>query len=88
MEKKCNLGLKMIVCWQNKIQSFLDITCPSKPVYDDKYIKIKAKAFNGVIHTIFWGYKISKGVYYNCITKINVDYAKKMGERNYLQVYL
>ena len=33
----------------------LSIKFQSKPVYDEKYIKTKVKAFNGVVNTIIWG---------------------------------
>ena len=29
----------------------------SKPFYDEKYIKSKIKAFNGVVNKIFWNEK-------------------------------
>ena len=37
----------------NKIKEILDIKFHSKPVYDEKYIRTRAKTFNGVINTIF-----------------------------------
>ena len=32
----------------------------SKPVYNEKYIKAKVKALNGVVNAIFWNDKIPK----------------------------
>ena len=37
----------------NKIKKTLDIKFNSKPVYDKRHIKVKVKAFNGVVNTIF-----------------------------------
>ena len=36
-----------------KIKRLLDIRFHCKPVYTCRHIKIKVKAFNGVMHTIF-----------------------------------
>ena len=50
----------------------------SKPVYDEKYIKAKVKAFKGVIHTIFVGDEIPKErVHYTCVATINIDSVMK-----------
>ena len=90
VEKVCHLGLNVLVksndIW-NKIKKMLGIKFHSKPVHDEKYIKTKVKAFNGVVHTIFWGDKFPKeGLYYTFIAAINID--TKMDKKNYPQVYL
>ena len=52
----------------------MGITFHSQPVYDAKYTKTKVKAFNGVVHTTFWGDKNLKGgVHYTCIAGIYID---------------
>ena len=57
-----------------KIKRLLDIRFHCKPVYTCRHIKIKVKAFNGVMHTIFYGDKIPKqGVLNICIAAINID---------------
>ena len=44
----------------NKIKDLLHITFHSKPLYDGKYIKDKAKTFNSTVNTVFCNEKISK----------------------------
>ena len=44
------------------------------PVYDEKYMKAKARGFNGVIKTNFLGDKIPKeSMYYTCLACITID---------------
>ena len=37
----------------NKIKKALNIRFHSQPTYDEKHIKTKVNAFNGVINTVF-----------------------------------
>ena len=37
----------------NMIKGLMGKKVPSKPIYDNKYIKAKVKSFNGMIHTNF-----------------------------------
>ena len=60
MEKKMsfkiendNVLLKYNDIW-NKFKKILSMKCHSNPVYDEKYIEAKVKAFNDVVNTIFW----------------------------------
>ena len=54
------------------------------PVYDEKYINAKVRAFNGAIKKNFFGNKIPKaGMHYTCINSV-----MRVEKRNYLQVYL
>ena len=74
VEKACHLKLKMKVYTKsvNKIKKTLNIKFHSQPIYDDKYIKTKVKAFNGVINTLFSDNKIPKeGNHYICIAAIS-----------------
>ena len=48
------------------------------PVYDEKYIKVKVKEFNGVVNTNFWSNEVPKGVDYICIACINIDSVMKI----------
>ena len=43
----------------NRIRDILNMNMKfhSKPFYDEKYIKSKIKAFNGVVNKIFWNEK-------------------------------
>ena len=47
-----NLCSRYIEIW-NEIEKEIVIRFHSQSIYDDKYIKIKVKKFNGVIKTLF-----------------------------------
>ena len=53
------------------------------PVYDEKYIKVKE--FNGLVNTSFLGNQVPKKVW---IISLSIDSVKKVGKKNYPQVYL
>ena len=54
------------------------------PVHDEKYIKAKVRAFNGVIKTNFWCDTIPKeGVQRTCIACITIDSVMRMEKKNY-----
>ena len=73
----------------DKIKETLNIKFHSMPVYDEKYIKVKVREFNGVIKTNFLGDEIPKeNVHYTCIACITIDSYMKMEKKNYPQVYL
>ena len=73
----------------NKIKNTLNVKFQSIPVYDEKYIKSKAREFNGVIKTNFLGDEIPKeSMHYTCITSITIDSVVRMEKKNYPQVYL
>ena len=58
----------------NKIKGLLGIKFHSEPVYDEKYMKTKVKAFKGFVHTIFKGKEIPKeGMHYTCVAAISID---------------
>ena len=57
-----------------KIKEIWSIKFRSMPVYDEKYMKAKARGFNGVIKTNFLGDKIPKeSMYYTCLACITID---------------
>ena len=59
------------------------------PVYNEKYIKVKVREFNGVIKKNFWGDEITKeGVHHTCIACITIDSVMRMEKKNYPQFYL
>ena len=60
------------------------------PVYNEKYIKAKAREFNGMIKTNFLDDKIPKeNMHYSCIACITIDSVMRMEKNpNYPQVYL
>ena len=51
--------LKYTEIW-NKIKKSLNTRLHSQPIYDDKYIKTKVKAFSSMINTLFSGNEIPK----------------------------
>ena len=55
----------------NIIKKMQSMKYHSKPAYDEKYIKAKAKKFNGLVNAIFWNDEIPKeNVHYTCIAAI------------------
>ena len=54
-----DIFLKHNVIW-NKIKKILNIKFNNQPIYDEKYIKTKVKAFNEVVNTIFSDNEIQK----------------------------
>ena len=75
--------IKIEKIW-NKIKKTL-----SMPVHYEKHIKAKAREFNCVTKTNFWGDKIPKeGVHCTCIACITTDSVMRIEKRNYLHIYL
>ena len=67
----------------------LNIKFHSKPVYNQKYLKVKVKEFDGVIKTNFLGNEVPKeNMHYTCIACITIDSVMRMDKKNYQQVYL
>ena len=73
----------------NKTESMLNVKFHSQPIYDDKYIKTKVKAFNNTINTLLSGDDILKErINYVCISAICIYSALRTDKKNYPQVYL
>ena len=73
----------------NKIKKTLNIKFHNMPVYDEKYIKVKVKEFNGVVNTNFLDDEIPKeGVHHTCIACMSIDSVMRIERNNYPQVYL
>ena len=73
----------------DKIKEKPNIKFHSMPVYDEKYIKVKVREFNGAVKTSFLGDKIPKeSMHYTCIVCITIDSVMRMEKKNYPQVYL
>ena len=51
--------IKYAKIW-DKIKGLLNVKFFSQPIYDDKYIKTKIKAFNNMTNTLFSGDEIPK----------------------------
>ena len=72
----------------NKIKELLGVKLYSEPIYDDNYIKTKAKTFSDIIKTLFSGDEIPKQrVEYACIARISNDSVLKEDKKNYPEVY-
>ena len=83
-----SLYLKYTKIW-NKIKDILNVKFLSQPIYDNKYIKDKVKAFNNMINTLFSGDEIPKErTHYVCIAAIYIDSVLRVDKENYPQVYL
>ena len=73
----------------NVIKYKLNIKFHSEPIYENEYLKVKVREFDGSIKTNFLGNNVPKeNTHYTCIACITLDYVLKMGKKNYPQVYL
>ena len=71
------------------IKNKLNIKFHSQPIYENKYLKVKVREFNGNIKTNFLGNGLPKeNTYYTCIACITLDSVLKLNKKNYPQVYL
>ena len=72
-----------------KIKNKLNIKFHSKPFYDEKYTKTKAREFSGKIKTIFLVNEVPKeNIHYTCIAYITIDSVMRMDKKIFPQVYL
>ena len=73
----------------NVIKNKLNTKFHSQPIYENKYLKIKVREFDGSIKTNFLGNNLPKeNTFYTYIAGITVDSVMKMNKKNYPQVYL
>ena len=73
----------------NVIKNKLGFKFYSKPIYEEKYLKVKVKEFDRVVKINFLGNGVPKeNMHYNCIACITIDSVMKIGKKNYPQVYL
>ena len=73
MIKDGNIFDKYNKIW-DKFKEMLSIKFHSKPVYDERYIKVKVREYDGVIKTNLLGDEIPKeNVYYTCIACMSID---------------
>ena len=67
----------------------LDIKFHSEPIYEQKYLRVKGREYDGVIKTNFLGNGVLKeNMHYTCIACITIDSVMKTNKRYYPQVYL
>ena len=73
----------------NVIKNKLNIKFHSQPIYENKYLKVKVREFDGNIKTNFLGNNVPKeNTYYTSIACITLDSVMKMGKKIYPQVYI
>ena len=73
----------------DKIKETLSIKFHGTPVYDEKYIKAKVRAFNGVVKTNFLSDEVPKeNENYTYIACATIDSVMRMEKKIYPQVYL
>ena len=88
MVKDDNVLDKYNKIW-NVNKNKLNIKFHSKPVYNQKYLKVKVKEFDGVIKTNFLGNEVPKeNMRYACIACTTIDSVMRMDKKNCQQVYL
>ena len=76
--------------WE-KISNLMNIEFDSEPVYgdNDKYIKTKAKMYEGRVNTNFQGKKVPKeNSSYKCISLITLDSVIRVNKKYYPQTLL
>ena len=67
----------------------LGIRFHSEPIYEQKYLKAKARRFDGVKKTNFFGYEVPKeNMHYTCIACITMDSVMRIDKKNNPKVYL
>ena len=71
------------------IKNKLKIKFHGLPVYDEKYLKTKAREYGGKVKTNFLGNGVpEENSHYTCIACITVDSIMRMEKKNHPQVYL
>ena len=61
----------------------------NKPIYEEKYLKVKVKEFDAVVKRNFLNNGIPKeNMHYICVACITIDSIMKIGKKSYPQVYL
>ena len=74
------------------IKSKLGIKFHSEPIYENKYLKTKVRAFDCSIKKNFLSKNLQKkkkkNTHYTCIACITLHSVLKMNKKNYPQVYL
>ena len=64
------------------IKNKLSIKFHSKPIYEQKHLKVKVREFDGVIKTNFLGNDMPKeNMHYNCIACITTDSVKRIEKK-------
>ena len=65
-----------------RLKKKLNIKFHSMPVYDETYIKVKVREFDGKIKTNFLVNEVPKGnMHYTCIACITIDSVMKVDKK-------
>ena len=93
--KSMSFSIKNSEVWEkyediwNVIKNKLNIKFHSEPIYENKYLKVKVREFDGNIKINFLRNNLPKeNTYYTCIACITIDSVLKINKNNYPQVYL
>ena len=74
--------------WE-KVKNIIKKEFDSEPVYNEKYLKVKIKFYNGKINKNFYNNKIPKeGSQFICLSLILIDSVFRTGNNYYPQVFL
>ena len=74
--------------WE-KVKNSIKKEFDSEPVFNEKYLKAKIKAYNGKINTNFHNNKMPKeGSQFICLSVILIDSIFRTGKNYYPQVFL
>ena len=72
-----------------KLENSLKKEFDSKRVYNEKYLKVKIKSYNGKINTNFYNNKIRReGPQFIGLSVILMDFVFRTGKKYYSQVFL
>ena len=64
------------------VKNKLGIKFHSKPIYEQKYLKVKVREFDGVIKTNFWGDDMPKeNMHYTFTACITIDSVMRMDKK-------
>ena len=86
--KDDEVGEKHQEMWEVIINK-VGIKFHSEPVYEQKHLKAKVRAYDGVIKTNFLGNDAPKEkMHYICIACLTINSVIKISKKNYPQVYL
>ena len=73
----------------NVIKNKLSIKFHSEPIYEQKYLRIKVREYDGVIKTNFLGNDVLKeNMHYTCIAWATIDSVMKTNKKYFPKVYL
>ena len=72
----------------DQIKEKLNIKFHSKPVYDEKYLKVKVREFDSVVKTNLGTELPKENMHSTCIACMTIDSVMRMDKKDYPQAYL